>query len=94
MEFKYKNYAFPPPLEKNCYPVVTWSYTCILNQQWQEWIALVMWILTAEGRIPPSAVYKESFPTGIPIPCQHFINWHLSCERERERERDEEVKDQ
>jgi hypothetical protein len=25
-------------------------------------------VLTAEGRIPPNAVYKESFPTGIPIP--------------------------
>ena len=25
-------------------------------------------ILTAEGRTPPSAEYKESFPTGIPIP--------------------------
>lgn len=25
-------------------------------------------ILTAEGRTPPSAVYRESFPTGIPIP--------------------------
>lgn len=25
-------------------------------------------VLTAEGRTPPNAVYKESFPTGIPIP--------------------------
>ena len=25
-------------------------------------------ILTVEGRTPPSAEYKESFPTGIPIP--------------------------
>ena len=24
--------------------------------------------LTAEGRTPPSAVYKDNFPTGIPIP--------------------------
>lgn len=29
-------------------------------------------MLTTEGRTPPSAVYKESFPTGIPIPCTHF----------------------
>jgi len=31
---------------------------------------LTVWpnILTADGRTPPSAVYKESFPTGIPIP--------------------------
>jgi hypothetical protein len=28
-------------------------------------------ILTAEGRTPPSAVYKASFPTGIPIPYEH-----------------------
>lgn len=26
--------------------------------------------LTDDGRMPPRAVYKESFPTGIPIPCQ------------------------
>lgn len=25
-------------------------------------------MLTAEGRMPPSAVYKANFPTGIPIP--------------------------
>lgn len=25
-------------------------------------------MFTADGRSPPSAVYNESFPTGIPIP--------------------------
>lgn len=34
----------------------------------QKIIELVMWILTAEGRTPPSAVYRASLPTGIPIP--------------------------
>lgn len=29
-------------------------------------------MLTAEGRTPPSAVYRASLPTGIPMPCEHF----------------------
>lgn len=29
-------------------------------------------VLTDEGRTPPNAVYKESFPTGIPIPWHKF----------------------
>lgn len=65
-----------------------WWYTRVLTRPHEERIALLMWILTAEGRTPPSAVYKESFPTGIPIPwkfSQIVTNW-FSHERERERE--------
>jgi hypothetical protein len=56
-------------------------------------------VLTAEGRTPPNAVYKESFPTGIPIPWKNSndrvkeVDCILNCEnreRERERERDSE----
>ena len=50
-----------------------------------------LWILTAEGRTPPSAVYKESFPIGIPIPWGHKLpltNQQHMRERERERERE------
>jgi hypothetical protein len=52
-------------------------------------------VLTAEGRTPPNAVYKESFPTGIPIPWKNSndrvkeVDCILNCEnRERERERE------
>lgn len=31
-------------------------------------------MLTAEGRTPPSAVYKANFPTGIPIPYKIVAN--------------------
>lgn len=38
-----------------------------------------VYVLTAEGLTPPRAVYKASFPTGIPIPC--II---VSCHKQEE----------
>ena len=42
----------------------------------KKWAWRIMLKLTAEGRTPPSAVYKASFPTGIPIPWAHTIDCH------------------
>lgn len=47
-----------------------------------EKIALVIEMLTAEGRSPPRAVYRESFPTGIPIPCRHLLSSKLAKTKE------------
>lgn len=38
-------------------------------------------ILTAEGLTPPSAVYKASFPTGIPIPYKIKTNKQYASAR-------------
>ena len=42
-------------------------------------------LLTAEGRTPPSAVYRESFPTGIPIPCYILINEKLLKQQDKQK---------
>ena len=42
-----------------------------------------MGILTAEGQTPPSAIYKQSFATGILIPWDYTIDCHQLISQEK-----------